>query len=183
MGQSIYASKYFPETRTDLAKYPTGTWLCDTAMVFLQTNFNIFSTGKNYILGLSTGGRGVALVCERKPGLFDAAAALSGDFDQTAMPNDNLSTLIYGSYSKFKDRWKQIDNPGNDAAKINTPFYLGHGKRDKIVPVSQTTNFFNVLKKLHPKLDLVLHIAEKKGHDFGYWRSELPEVWKFFERF
>lgn len=185
MSQSIYASQYYPETRADLAKHPTGTWLWDTMIPALQAR-NIFSAGKNYVLGLSTGGRGVALLLIHKPGLFDAAAALSGDFNQAVMPKDALSTLVYGPYSKFKERWKTVDNPWSDANKISTPLFLGHSYADKIVPYSQSLQFYMKLRTVPGKFlgsseKLHFHKEDKLGHTWAYWRSELPAVWKFFE--
>jgi len=187
MGQSIYATKYFPETRTDLRNYPTLLWL-DSAINFMKDSMGMFQL-KNYLLGLSTGARGVALICEKRPGFFHAAAALSGDFNQMSMPQDPLCSLVYGPFSKFMMRWKNIDNPQlflNNHA-WNTPVYLGHGMKDKVVPVAQTQNFAAAIlnnKKggtFNPKADLVLHVEKDAGHTFVYWKSELPAIWSFFE--
>jgi len=181
MSRSIYAKKYFPETRADMAKHPTITWL-DSAMDLLGKQFGCFKAGKNYVLGLSTGGRGVALICEAKPGFFHAAAALSGDFDQSKMPADNLSILVYGPYARFSNRWQTVDNPVHFADSMKTPIYLGHGLKDRVVPPSQTQQFAEVLKKKKPELPVILHLDTNAGHTFRYWRSELPAVWQFFEK-
>lgn len=187
MGQSIYASRYFPETRKDLAKYPTLLWL-DSAINFLRDSMNCFR-GKNLVLGLSTGARGVALICGKRPGFFAAAAALSGDYNQLGMPNDPLCTLVYGPFKSFANRWKLTDNPEQFALANGweTPLYLGHGSADRVVPVAQTTAFAAALKRckhpngFDPAKDLVLHINPAAGHTFGYWRSELDAVWHFFD--
>jgi len=181
MSRSIYAKKYFTETRADMAKNPTITWL-DSVLSLLGNKFGCFKAGINYVLGLSTGGRGVALICEAKPGFFHAAAALSGDFDQSKMPTDNLSTLVYGPYSRFANRWQTVDNPVYFADSMKTPIYLGHGLKDMVVPSSQTQLFADVLKKKKPELPVMLHLHPTAGHSFGYWRSELPAVWQFFEK-
>jgi pimeloyl-ACP methyl ester carboxylesterase len=180
MGRSVYATRYYTQTRGDLRKFPTLTQL-DTALEWLKINGGLFSE-KNLVLGLSTGARGVALLCERKPEWFHAAAALSGDYNQTNMPNDNLMRLTYGPYSLYKRLWTETDNPQTDATKLKTPIYLGHGMKDKVVPYSQTRDFARVLQKKH--LDtaaVVLNLNKMAGHDFTYWQSELPAIWQFFE--
>jgi dipeptidyl aminopeptidase/acylaminoacyl peptidase len=66
---------------------------------------------------------------------------------------------------------------------MKTPIYLGHGLRDRVVPSSQTQLFADALKIKKPDLPVILHLDTKAGHNFSYWRSELPAVWQFFERF
>ncbi|MBS3915970.1 MAG: alpha/beta hydrolase [Bacteroidetes bacterium] len=196
MKRSIYASQYYTETRADLKLNPTLTWL-DSALDLLQQKHGLFS-GRNYVLGLSTGGRGVALICEKKPGFFTAAAALSGDFDQYVLPNDRLSTLVYGPFAQFSGRWRTIDNPVFLIQNMKTPIYMGHSIPDKIVPYTQTVEFYDSLVHRYPGgfipkskrsaisvvskyPDIYMHLDSALGHQFQYWRSELPAVWEFFE--
>lgn len=182
MARSIYATQYYPQTRADLRIHPTLTWL-DSAITILSESNGIFRKGPNFVLGLSTGGRGVALICLKRPGLFQAAAALSGDFNQAAMPGDNLTTLVYGPYAKHTALWHTVDNPQFLADSFRTPIYLGHGRKDKIVPPSQTESFAAALQSKNPDLPVTLHMDEQAGHNFSYWRSELPAVWTFFDRY
>lgn len=182
MGKSIYASNYFPKTRNDWLKYPTLTWLCDTMIPFLQKEFGVLkSENKNFIVGLSTGARGVILVSNREQ-IFSAAAALSGDYDQTTMQKDNLFKGVYGEYSKFKERWEKMDNPTQQISLMKTPLYLGHGLADSIVPVEQTINFYKNLQKLRPDLKVQFHAPENQGHNFKYWNSEVEAILNFFEK-
>jgi len=105
MGRSVYSSAFFPETKVDLKQYPRRQWLTDSVFSYLQKQHDLLLLEQNnYLLGLSTGGRGVALVALDKPELFSAAAALSGDFDQTKMSSDKLMTNYYGTFLKFKGR-------------------------------------------------------------------------------
>ena len=181
MGRSVYATQYYPQTRKDFLKFPTLTQL-DSALEILKNKHGFFDK-KNLVLGLSTGARGVALLCERKPGWFHAAAALSGDYNQTTMPNDNLMRLTYGPFSDYKGRWTETDNPQTAAGKLKTPIYLGHGMKDKVVPFGQTRDFAAVLKKMSAdSTSVVLNLNKNAGHDFSYWRSELPAIWPFFEK-
>ncbi|MBL7811812.1 MAG: prolyl oligopeptidase family serine peptidase [Bacteroidetes bacterium] len=180
MMQSIYATHYFPETRQDLRKYPTLLWL-DSALNYLHDSVGLLGM-KRYALGLSTGGRGVAMICEKKPYFFHAAAALSGDYNQAAMPKDALCTLVYGPFTQHQERWKEWDNPQADRKNFQTPLYLGHGQMDRVVPVRQTLEFGRAVTEAHPRLSVNLHIDTTAGHNFAYWRSELPAVWQFFEK-
>jgi dipeptidyl aminopeptidase/acylaminoacyl peptidase len=182
MGKSIYATNYFPETRKDWMKYPTLTWLTDTMMPLLQNEYGILREGdRNFIAGISTGARGVVLVAARNP-VFTAGAALSGDYDQTLITNDNLMRGVYGEYSEFKERWESIDNPAKQVDKINMPLYLGHGANDKVVPVGQAKHYYEALHTAQPSLEVILHIDENAGHDPVYWFSEMDNISSFFDR-
>ncbi len=213
MMRSVYASAYFQESRADLRSNPTLLWL-DSAIEILMRQEGLF-LGRNLVLGLSTGARGVVLICEKRPGFFNAAAALSGDFDPCTIPDDRLTTLVYGPYKKFPERWKRTDNPTSGLRTFVTPIYVGHGALDKVVPLSQSERFYDSLiqkRGLHVRkrrapeqggtvsdinrkdMDksgvfragagnshISLHIEANGGHNFTYWRSELPAVWEFFE--
>ena len=182
MGKSIYASKYFPESRKDWIKYPTLTWVTDTMIPYLQKEFGIFCTKNNFIIGNSTGGRGAVLVAIKSDSLFIAGAALSGDYNQTKMIYDNLMKGVYGDYKKFNVRWESIDNPTEQISRLNTSFYFAHGTKDKVVPYSQTKTFYNSLIKIKPNLKFVLS-SPPMGHNFKFWNSQLDSVFYFFESF
>lgn len=180
MGKSLYESRYFPETRLRWAATPGGLWVKELLIPELQRYGFLVPGGRNFLLGLSTGGRGVALVHLSNPGVFKAGAALSGDFDQTAMPADRLMSSVYGPYSSFRGRWSGIDNPRKMIRSWSMPLYLGHGRRDAVVPFSQTEDFYLALKETHPKLKLIFNAPESAGHDFAYWGSEVRPVIDFF---
>ncbi len=182
MHKSVYADHYFPETRQDWRNEPTLPWLTDTLIPYLQKNYNIFTTTKNYIVGLSTGARGVVLCCIKTGQLFKAGAALSGDYDQTTMQNDNLMKGFYGPYAQFADRWKNCDNPTTMINRLQVPIYFGHGMKDKVVPFEQTTTFYNKLVWLYPNSGHQLHCNGSKGHDFTYWDSEVDAILDFFAK-
>ena len=183
MNTSCYESNWFPETRLKWSAMPGGKWIREILIPYMRKNHGIFNEGAyNCLLGLSTGGRGVALVSLQNPGLFKAGAALSGDFNQTAMPNDNLMTALYGKISDFRERWRTTDNPFEAAkeGKWKMPVYIGHGEKDTVVPFSQSANFYKLLAEKYPNIKTVFH-ASASGHDFAYWNSELPAVFDFFE--
>ena len=181
MSKSVYASNYFPETRKDWRKYPTLEWVTDTMIPLLQNKFAFLSEGKkSFIMGISTGARGTVLISAKKP-IFTAGAALSGDYDQTQMPGDNLMKGVYGEYTNFKERWETVDNPAFQVDQIKTPLYLGHGAKDKVVPAQQTEHYYERLHAAQPGLKVILSIKADAGHDPAYWMSEMEHVLLFFD--
>jgi S-formylglutathione hydrolase FrmB len=181
MGKSIYPTQYFNETRKDWLKYPTLTWVTDTMIPYLKNKYSIFKSDKNYLIGLSTGARGVLLIAENTNGLFKKAAALSGDYDQTKMTKDNLMTGVYGEYSKFKNRWQTIDNPVQQLKKLKTELYIGHGMNDNIVPTTQSQELYDSLFKYMPNLHVAFNNPSQEGHNFKYWNSEVDHILNFFQ--
>jgi len=184
MGKSIYVSQFYPQTRTDWQKFPTRTWLSDTMISFLQQNEKILlSNQKNYAIGLSTGARGVSLILLNHPQLFNAAVLLSGDYEPTQLPQDNLFKGYYGEYQRFPQRWSGVDNPAKQASKYLTPMYLGHGKLDNMVPVAQTELFYDSLRVKNTNLVVIKYIATNHKHDYNYWDSEVKPALDFFQKY
>ncbi len=181
MGKTNYETAYFPETILKWAATPGGAWVRDMLIPALQKNGLLTNGGKNYLVGYSTGGRGVLLVSLQNPGLFTAGASLSGDCDQTLLPDEPLYTEQYGPYKQFRERWTRVDNPMTDIAVWRMPLYLGHGKKDTVCPWSQTQVFYDAVRTTHPNLRILLHLEETAAHDFAYWNSELPAVFDFFQ--
>jgi predicted esterase len=183
MHRSIYASQYFAETHADLRTEASLPWLTDTLFPLLQKRWQLLlPTGTNFLVGLSTGGRGVLQIALRTGKLFKAGAALSGDFDQTLQPNDNLMRLVYGPYEKFKSRWQTTDNPGLQASiSLQTPLYLAHGKEDKVVPIFQTDSLYARLTRAGKTVEIGRN--DTAGHTYGYWNSEVPHMLDFLRKY
>jgi len=179
MLKSLYESRYFPETRMKWGPVPGGEWIRTVFIPTMRTYGFFKEGGANYLLGLSTGGRGVALVSLDNPGLFRAGAALSGDFNQSAMKRDRLMAAVYGPHDGFADRWATVDNPSYRISEWKMPIYLGHGKKDPVVPFEQTHALYKALVAAHPGVPVVLSAPEKAGHDFAYWQSELEPAFDF----
>ncbi|TAL36559.1 MAG: alpha/beta hydrolase [Spirochaetes bacterium] len=180
MGKTNYESRYFPETVLKWAPVPGGAWVRDALIPALQERGILKPGGKNFLLGYSTGGRGVLLVSLQNLGLFRAGASLSGDCDQTLLPSEPLYTEQYGAFAQNGARWKAVDNPLTSIAEWRMPLYLGHGKKDAVCPYAQTEIFYNALRAHYPLLRTVLHLDAGAAHDFAYWDSELPAVFDFF---
>jgi putative tributyrin esterase len=183
MMKSVYATKLYPETRKEWLIYPQLPWLIDTFIPILQNKFNLLQPGQcNFIFGISTGGRGVAMIAVHSQGIFIAGAALSGDYNQLEMPDDKLISGYYGEYLKFPDRWSGEDNPFQNAEKVNIPLFLAHGKADSIDPYHQTEEFYNILKTIHPGLGHELVLVDNAGHNYDFWNSQYENVFAFFNR-
>jgi len=181
MAKSIYASERYPETRKDWLQYATREWFKDTLITYFQKNYHVLLPGQNnYVLGLSTGARGAALLSLDCPAIFKKGACLSGDFNQVNMPADALMTGWYGPITTFLARWKGRDNVVLRYKELKIPLYLGHGKADKVVPVNQTIEFGEILQKYKKQL-VKLHLEEQAGHNYDYWNSEIKNVLEFFE--
>jgi esterase/lipase len=182
MGKSVYSSSFFPETRSDLKKYPQRTWFTDTLIIYLNQNYNLLTREQNnYILGISTGGRGAALIALDNSDIFSAVASLSGDFDQTKMPKDQIMISYYGNYENNEKRWQEVDNVLYRIKDWKLPIYLGHGAKDPVVPVQQSDIFY---KALIQNIDssIVVYNRPEMSHDYQYWKTESQAVLKFFSR-
>lgn len=178
MGKSLYASQSFPETRADWKVYPTMRTLLDTVFPELRRR-GLLLPEKSYLLGLSTGGRGVVLILAQTGKLFAAGAALSGDFDPHLDTRDPLLTGWYGRYSQ---RWDVIDNPMRLAEQIQRPLFLAHGVADPIVPYQHSQRLYQRLKQLNPDFPCELHLDPKGKHDFAFWDTYGRMALDFFER-
>ncbi len=181
MGKTIYESEFFIETKTKYFIEPGGKWCKEKLIPSLNQIGFLIEGNMNFVMGLSTGGRGAVILALNSPKIFKKVASISGDFDQSILPNDKLMINIYGKMDEFPNRWKEIDNPFHSSKNWNLPIYLGHGKKDKIVPFSQSENFHKELKKLHPNLKIIFHESENDGHDYKYWESEVKPIFDFFK--
>lgn len=181
MDGSLYAGEVYPQTRADMAVYKTRRWLLERLVPVLQDKLHVLTPdADNYLYGMSTGGRGVAMLALHAGTLFKAGAALSGDFDMLLEKDDPLLLLHYGPFKRFPERWSGDDNPAAHVDRINIPLYLASGTKDRTVPPIQSVKFHERLRAAHPDLDVRLHLVEGGGHDFGFWGGETARVLEFF---
>lgn len=183
-GKTTYQEKFYPQTAQAFRVYPTRKWIRDTVIATLQQKLGLLLPGKNnFVLGLSTGARGAALLSVDLPLVFKATACLSGDYDQSQLPSEKIYTLYYGSFNLYKQIWQTDDNLHALVKQWKTPVYLAHGALDKICPVSQTIQFHDLLLKTHPQLKMQYHIAKNQLHDYAFWASQTIPVLHFFDGF
>ncbi|MCC6623994.1 MAG: prolyl oligopeptidase family serine peptidase [Deltaproteobacteria bacterium] len=183
MDKSVYAGEVYPQTRHDMAVQKTRTWVVGRLLPALQERYGVLRPGEdNFLYGMSTGGRGVALLALHAPEIFRGGAALSGDFDMLLETKDPLLLLHYGSHRRFPERWSGEDNPALHAARIRIPLYLASGTADKIVPAEQSIQFHRRMREAHPDMDLHLELVDGAGHDFGFWGSQTGPILEFFAK-
>lgn len=181
MQRSVYLDTYFKETRNDYRKFPTRKWLMDSVVKLLIHQSLLDSSKPIFVMGLSTGGRGAAILGLENPGIFAALATLSGDFDPEYQKDDPLMINSLGAFTKFPERWKGNNNLMKRIKEFKIPIYIGHGMSDKVCPVKQSTRFADSLIKHVPGLQVKTHFPQKMGHDYVYWNSEVPAVIAFFD--
>lgn len=180
MGKSIYSESIYEETRRDWLKYPTRNWLINEMIPALQNTKSLFlEENENFVVGLSTGARGALLTAMDLPEVFTAAACLSGDYDQSAFPSDNLYKGFFGSKKDFLPRWDGKENPITRINQLQVPLYIGHGVEDKIVPIKH----FEILSSSLHNIDVPykLNRAEGYDHNYRYWESEVGSIFQFFD--
>ena len=178
--KSVYLKENLPQTTELLKKYPTRTWIIDSVYKNLLKSGILSSKNKNYVLGLSTGGRGAAILLLENPQIFSGAACLSGDFDPTLQKNDNLMINALGPYEKYPVNWKGDKNISNRVKEFQRPLYIAHGKKDLIVPVKQSMLLVERIRKENPNLILKYNFSENAKHDYNFWNSEVDNVLAFF---
>ena len=146
---------------------------------FIQDNFALLLAEQpNFTLGLSTGARGATLLALDLPDVFNGCAALSGDYDQSAFPKDNLYIGFYGQMSQFKERWTVDDNIITAIEELNVPMYVGHGTKDKVVDIQHSDIFVEAMKKAGK--EYMYHMDENAGHTYSYWNSEVGAMLDYF---
>ena len=181
VGKSIYTNQYYTQTRKDWSIYPTRKWFNDTLIPHLKLNFNLLdSSNNNFIMGLSTGGKGAALIALDNFDLFNSAAILSGDFDQTYDTTSSFYEGYYGNYSINRKRWKEEDNVVYNIKDYIITTYLGHGGQDDVVDFEETQLFHKAILDYHPDVKVELHIDSFANHHYDYWNSEVDAILDFF---
>lgn len=178
--KSVYLKEHLPQTSELLKTYPTRTWMIDSVYKPLLQSGILSSKNKNYVLGLSTGGRGAAILLLENPQIFSGAACLSGDFDPTLQKNDNLMMSALGPYEKYPLYWKGDNNITNRVKEFQRPLYIAHGKKDRIVPVKQSMVLVERIRKENPNLTLKINFPENAKHDYIFWNAEVDNVLAFF---
>lgn len=178
MEKTIYSDSIYEQTRSDWKNEITRTWINEFMIPTLQQKYNVLQfSEQNKIVGISTGGRGAVLLAMDNPDLFDAGASLSGDFEMSSFPNDNLYRGFFGTYDNCQDVWEGLENPISRIDDLKVPFYIVHGADDQIVPSRHADIFYNHLDSNVHRLNVV----KGQGHDYQLWRREISNVLKHFE--
>ncbi len=182
MGKSIYHKRIYDQTRKDWQKYPTRTWLVDTLMNDLRTNYNLFhEQSSNFVMGLSTGGRGALIVAQENPEVFTAGCSLSGDYDQSAFPGDNLYRGYFGTNP---DAWNDDENPVSFIKEWSVPMYVAHGEADSIVSIAHHNRLVELVDSAGISQDgWAFRVDSLAGHNYDFWAAEVEAIIQYFQGF
>jgi pimeloyl-ACP methyl ester carboxylesterase len=183
-GKTSYQWENYPQTKKSYLKYPTRHWIQDTFLTHLQNQFGVLKEGeRNFVFGVSTGGRGAALLALENPKIFKAAACLSADFDHSKLQDEPINNGFYGSIKLYPERWKGKDNIHNRANEFQTALFLAHGVKDNVCPVSQTVNFDAELKLKNTRITYKTIIDPLGDHTYNWWGKQILPVIDFFNQF
>lgn len=180
LGKSNYITQIYPETYFNLRKYPTLSWITDTMITELQNKYFLFiSNQRNFVAGLSTGGRGATLLAYYLPNIIDAVASISGEFDITSQPDYYLYYAYLGKYKDFPERWEK-ECFAYDCKNYFVPTYIAHGFIDNIAPIKNSTDMYDSLIFYHPNINFKTNFNDTAKHNYNYWNIEGNNIINFF---
>jgi len=142
------------------------------------------------VAGLSMGGHGTLMMSMKHPDLFSAAAPLSAavwtDAEIMGMPDENWNRgigLVYGKDLKGKDRLGPHFQKNSGVALVNNlnaddlkkvRYYIDCGDKDFLIKGNMALHAAMIDKKIPHEFRV------REGvHDWTYWRTALPEVFRF----
>ncbi|MFM7193196.1 MAG: alpha/beta hydrolase [Bacteroidota bacterium] len=142
------------------------------------------------VAGLSMGGMGTCVMAMKHPELFSAAAPLSAavwtDDEIISVPEENWTRglgLVFGKDLKGKDRLTPhyrknaaiaIVNSANPDELKKVRFYIDCGDKDFLIKGNMALHAAMIDRKIPHEFRV------REGvHDWTYWRTALPEVFKF----
>lgn len=181
MGKSVYASQYYPETVGTMAMYPQLPFVLDTLLPFLQDSIHILnSSHNNFLIGYSMGARGALAIAENTENIFSRLVLISGEYDQTLVPEDNILTMYFGSYQQFPERWEGKDNLLRNIDKLNIPVLILHGQNDDVISAIQSDTLAKVLENKNKFY--IKTIYNNYGHDFDFVQKTIKDVNVFLNK-
>ena len=178
--KSLYLKQFFPQTNAMVKKYPTRTWIMDTVVKKIFEKKYLSSQYKTFVLGLSTGARGAALLMLENPSIFSGAACLSGDYDPTLQKEDPLMIKALGPFNTNKGNWLGDNNITLRAKEFKHPIFIAHGMKDQVVPVQQSISLRDKLLKENPTLRENFDFPKNGQHNYVFWNSEVDQLLSFF---
>jgi len=181
MGKSVYASQYYPETVGTMAMYPQLPFVLDTLLPFLQDSIHILNNShNNFLIGYSMGARGALAIAENTENIFSRLVLISGEYDQTLVPEDNILTMYFGSYQQFPERWEGKDNLLRNIDKLNIPVLILHGQNDDVISAIQSDTLAEVLENKNKFY--IKTIYNNYGHDFDFVQKTIKDVNVFLNK-
>ncbi len=180
MGKSVYLDSVYNTCRADYATYPTRTWLWDSVLSPYKNTGFFIPESRTFVLGLSTGARGAALLGLEHGSEIKAVGCLSGDYAPNLDTTDLLFKNTLGPYWKYPYRWVSgSNNILQNISKWTIPVYMSHGLQDKMVSVQNSIAFKDSLvfrPAIKAKFDIDLG-----QHDYQFWNDHGLKALAFFE--
>ncbi len=180
MGKSVYLESVYNTCRADYATYPTRTWLWDSVLSPYKNTGFFIPESRTFVLGLSTGARGAALLGLEHSSDIKAVGCLSGDYAPNLDTTDLLFKNTIGNYWKYPSRWNEgPNNILHNVSKWNTSVYLAHGLQDRMVSVKHSFALRDSLLK-RPQIKSKFAIDDGQ-HNYDYWNKHGLKALAFFD--
>jgi dienelactone hydrolase len=172
LGKSVYESRVYPGMGSTVAGLP---WTRDVLVPWTVSALGLpDDPARRAVVGVSTGGRGAALLGET--GRFAAVAAFSGTFDLAALAPGTgeyrIHAAVFGERAANAARWKAEDLTGRPPAA--TRWWLAHGGKDPYVPQAQTRT--QAARLAASGVPVVTWLDADAGHDWPVWDAWLGRV-------
>lgn len=180
MGKSVYLDSVYKTCRVDYATYPTRTWLWDSVLSPYKNTGFFIPDSRTFVLGISTGARGAALLGLEHGSDIKAVGCLSGDYAPNFDTTDLLFKNTLGPYGKYPYRWKTgSNNILQNISNWTIPVYMAHGLQDKMVSVQHSIAFKDSLV-FRPVIKAKFEIGPGQ-HNYQFWNDHGLKGLAFFE--
>lgn len=141
------------------------------------------------VAGLSMGGHGALIMALKHPDLFSTAAPLSAGIltkdEITGMPEEAWNNVFGLPYGKNKGAERINDHlnknwilslveNGNPTELMKVKYYIDCGDKDFLIKGNMALHALMMDKKIPHEFRV-----REGAHNWDYWRSALPEVFKF----
>jgi enterochelin esterase-like enzyme len=184
-GRSIFETSFYRQTRGRWDKAPGARWVGEVVLPWLRGNLPVLSDKRHTaVIGYSTGGRGAFLLAQLYPE-FGYVGSVSGTYDLMALDEKlgeyRIHKTIYGARGRFPERWEK-DNVmarGHLDKLAGLHVYVGHGTKDKAVPVDQIRRFETALAKIAVASKVFVY-TRGGGHDWALWNAHWPAMFEGF---
>lgn len=183
MGNSIYATKYFPETTSKWNDVPGTVFIGEYFIPHLTKQFGLAASKQlTGILGVGNGGHGAVMVASTYPQKIGKVSAIDGYYDFLVMTRNRMLKSVYGDYRSNKLRWEKEDNVFDKVISMeNTKFLLIHGAKSFLYRVEHARMLAIKMNSLSKKGNYPFKYIEKtRGkYEWPHWNSYLETVFDY----
>lgn len=186
MGNTIYASKYFPDTKSKWNSIPGTVFIGEHFIPHLQKTFGLAASKQlTSIIGVGNGGFGAVLISELYSDKIGNTAGIDGYYDHLVMTRKTIIKNIYGDYRSNRQRWETEDNIFKNAESLkNTKLIIIHGVKNVFYRVEHARMLAIKMKSLgktNPGFYKFKYIEKSGGkYEWRHWNIYLNTVFEFF---